>query len=65
MGKGASKEIDPKYLVPSGQLYPHCDWDTRTLKRLILSRKLSPFYPPLDSKEEGTDECPICMMVRY
>ena len=64
MGKGASKDVDPQYLVPSGKLYERCEWEPRVLKNMILSKKLSPFFPPLDTKLEGSEECPICMMVR-
>ena len=63
MGNGNSKPaIDPRYLKPQG-LYA-CEWDDATVKKLILSRKLSPCYPGHETKQPNTDECPICMLVR-
>jgi hypothetical protein len=58
--------VDPKYLKPHG-LYGHFPgWDLRTVRRMILDKKLAPFYPPRDDKGSepngDTEECPICFM---
>merc|ERR1711862_880908 len=54
--------IDSKFLTPHG-LYESCPWDKKTLKKLILEKKVAPFYP---GQEENTskelDECPICFL---
>jgi len=38
--------------------------DERALRRLILDRKLAPCYPGADDPAPGSEECPICMLVR-
>jgi hypothetical protein len=65
MGRSASKEVyvPPQYLKPQNVIYQTHEWDNRTLKKMIQTRKLSPFYPPLEIKADDNDECPICMMV--
>jgi hypothetical protein len=65
MGRSASKEqgIPPQFLKPQGVIYQTYEWDDRMLKRMVLSRKISPFFPPQESKNDDNDECPICMMV--
>lgn len=65
MGRNHSREtIDPKLLAPHG-VYAHCAWDAHTLRRMVLSKKVSPFFPPLENQVERTDECPICMMFYF
>jgi hypothetical protein len=63
MGRSASKEqnVPPQFLKPQG-VYKSYDWEDRTLRKLILSKKLSPFFPPPESKSEDNEECPICLM---
>jgi hypothetical protein len=62
MGNGVKKEaIDSKYLKPNG-LYT-LEWDLKVVKKLILDRKLAPFFPGKDSaNEQDTEECPICFL---
>jgi len=48
---------------PSGTLYTSCEWDERTVRRLIIERKIAPFYPGQDQPAPDREECPICMMV--
>jgi len=58
----ASEEV--KYLSPTG-LYPSCNWDLKTIRKLIIEKKLAPFYPGREEKDSSElDECPICFMVR-
>jgi hypothetical protein len=53
-----------KYLSPTG-LYPSCNWDLKTIRKLIIEKKLAPFYPGREEKDSPElDECPICFMVR-
>jgi hypothetical protein len=57
----ASEEV--KYLSPTG-LYPSCNWDLKTIRKLIIEKKLAPFYPGREEKDSPElDECPICFMV--
>ncbi len=65
MGNGVKKEaIDSKYLKPNG-LYT-LEWDLKVVKKLILDRKLAPFFPGKDSaNEQETEECPICFLVSH
>lgn len=56
----ASEEV--KYLSPTG-LYPSCNWDLKTIRKLIIEKKLAPFYPGREEKDSPEhDECPICFM---
>jgi hypothetical protein len=56
----ASEEM--KYLSPTG-LYPSCNWDLKTIRKLIIEKKLAPFYPGREEKDSPElDECPICFM---
>jgi len=51
-----------KYSNPNG-LYPTCSWDMKVVKKLILEKKLAPFYPGTDErKATDSDECPICFL---
>lgn len=59
MGQTSSTTIDPKLLKPSGK-YSDFEWEESTVKRLIISKKLSPFYPSNENKQMDNDECPIC-----
>jgi hypothetical protein len=62
MGNGVKKEaIDSKHLKPNG-LYT-LEWDLKLVKKLILDRKLAPFFPGKDSaNEQDSEECPICFL---
>jgi len=65
MGKKQSKDIvDSRYLLPYG-IYSKSEWDPRVLRKMVLTRKISPFYPPMETRAEGSDECPICMMCYF
>lgn len=59
MGQSSSSSIDPKLLKPSGK-FSNTEWEENTVKRLILSKKLCPFYPSNENKTSDNDECPIC-----
>jgi predicted nucleic acid-binding Zn-ribbon protein len=65
MGSSNSKKLSPeemKYLTPTG-LYPSCSWDLKTIRKLIMEKKLAPFYPGREEKDApDLDECPICFM---
>jgi hypothetical protein len=37
--------------------------DLRTLKKMVLERKLAPFYRGEDEEAPDREECPICMLV--
>jgi len=60
-----SNAISPEetLFIPKG-LYQRCSWEPRTLKRLILAKKLSAFYPGKDENDhsEQLEECPICFL---
>ena len=38
--------------------------DERAIRRLIIERKIAPFYPGSVDKANDREECPICMLVR-
>jgi hypothetical protein len=65
MGSASSKKPaaeETKYLSPTG-LYPSCNWDLKTIRKLIIEKKLAPFYPGREEKDSAElDECPICFM---
>jgi len=48
--------------IPTG-LYQSCNWDAKTVKRLILNKRLAPFFPGQEeSSETDLEECPICFL---
>jgi len=68
MGATASKKDTKENqipLEPTG-LYPTISWDLRQVKRLILSKKLAPFYSGKEGGDEEVskthEECPICFL---
>lgn len=68
MGQNSSSErarnsVEARHCVPLG-LYPKCPWDLRSLKRLIMEKKLAPIFKGVDDPPENVvmDECPICML---
>jgi len=51
-----------KYGTPNG-LYATCAWDLKAVRKLILDKKLAPFFPPHEERvSHDLDECPICFM---
>jgi len=60
-----SNAISPEetLFIPKG-LYQRCNWEPKTLKRLILAKKLSAFYPGKEENDpnEQLEECPICFL---
>eukprot|EP01052_Picozoa_sp_SAG31_P072477 SAG31_NODE_31454_length_368_cov_0.657993_1_plen_71_part_01 len=63
MGNNSGKNsIDERCLRPWG-LYPDANWDQKRVRKMILERKIAPFFPPSEEQRSGDDEeCPICMM---
>lgn len=70
MGNAFQKKTDipEQFLRPQG-LYPRCDWDERTVRKMIINKHLAPCYPGKEETEHlGEDrdwtleECPICML---
>jgi len=58
------KEGDITQLSPN-ELYTHCDWDVRVVRKLISDKKMAPLsrgrVDPSDV-QEGYEECPICFL---
>jgi hypothetical protein len=55
----ASEEmVDFGYLAPQGGIYPSAarDWNQAIVSQLIVHRKLSPFYRPLEDYQEDWDD---------
>jgi len=65
MGQGQSSSkrpsIDPTYLQPR-QLPSNSQWDPRIIRKLVLDRKLAPFYRGEDDEGGDKEECPICFL---
>eukprot|EP00762_Andalucia_godoyi_P000939 ANDGO_03905.mRNA.1 hypothetical protein len=61
MGNSSGKSEGPekRFNVRTG-IYPTCEWDEKRVSKLILSKKLAPFFPPGDTPDERSVECPIC-----
>lgn len=53
---------DSKFTKPTG-LYPTCEWDDKTVKKLINKKKVAPRYPGREEPGPELDECPICFLV--
>jgi len=64
-GSPSSTAISPEdtLFIPKG-LYQRCSWEPKTLRRLILAKKLSAFYPGKEENDgsEHLEECPICFL---
>ena len=58
-----NKSVDSKFTKPTG-LYPTCEWDEKTVKKLINKKKVAPRYPGREEPGPDLDECPICFLVR-
>eukprot|EP00285_Hemiselmis_virescens_P003568 CAMPEP_0173412382 /NCGR_PEP_ID=MMETSP1356-20130122/79349_1 /TAXON_ID=77927 ORGANISM="Hemiselmis virescens, Strain PCC157" /NCGR_SAMPLE_ID=MMETSP1356 /ASSEMBLY_ACC=CAM_ASM_000847 /LENGTH=166 /DNA_ID=CAMNT_0014374265 /DNA_START=33 /DNA_END=529 /DNA_ORIENTATION=+ len=43
-------------------LYPKCEWDDKTVKKLINKKKIAPRYPGREEQGPDLDECPICFL---
>mmetsp|Transcript_8935 Transcript_8935/g.12295 ORF Transcript_8935/g.12295 Transcript_8935/m.12295 type:complete len:320 (-) Transcript_8935:39-998(-) len=68
MGTNNSKTDQEQYTTLTG-LYPSCVWDPRTIRKLILAKKLAPIHPGKDESTMSTmqdtsewEECPICFL---
>mmetsp|Transcript_2658 Transcript_2658/g.9433 ORF Transcript_2658/g.9433 Transcript_2658/m.9433 type:complete len:246 (-) Transcript_2658:112-849(-) len=62
MGGLSSKNnsFEAKHCTPLG-LY-ECEWDKKTLRKLICDKKLAPITKGSEQPAEGLDECPICFL---
>mmetsp|Transcript_579 Transcript_579/g.1556 ORF Transcript_579/g.1556 Transcript_579/m.1556 type:complete len:267 (+) Transcript_579:241-1041(+) len=66
MGQLVSKKQSQEakhHSTPVG-LYPTCEWDSRTIKGLVVRKKLAPIYKGQEgaSSKGDSEECPICML---
>eukprot|EP00736_Rhodelphis_marinus_P010564 Rmarinus@m.23398 len=64
MGNSLKKDSRARDLPvkPTG-LYQHCEWEQKTVKRLIFDRKLAPRYSGCETPENDEfEECPICFL---
>jgi hypothetical protein len=57
-----AKTNDSKFTKSTG-LYPTCEWDDKTVKKLINKKKVAPRYPGREESGPELDECPICFLV--
>ena len=62
MGQVISRKqsLESKHCSTLG-LYDSCSWDNKTLKKMIIEKKLAPIFPGADCKDD-LEECPICML---
>ena len=62
MGQVISRKqsLESKHCSTLG-LYESTTWDNKTLKKMIIDKKLAPIFPGLDFKDD-LEECPICML---
>ena len=62
MGQVISRKqsLESKHCSTLG-LYDSCSWDNKTLKKLIVEKKLAPIFTGADQKDD-LEECPICML---
>jgi len=66
MGNAANKKEtlggEVQHSVPLG-LYPQCNWDLKTLRKLIAEKKLAPIFKGVEeSSSANCEECPICFL---
>ena len=61
--KRNTERDEVKFSSPNG-LYPTCSWDMKVVKKLIVEKKIAPFYPGSEERtSKELDECPICFLV--
>jgi len=60
--KFTKSSSDSKFTKPTG-LYPTCEWDDKTVKKMINKKKVAPRYPGREGPGVELDECPICFLV--
>lgn len=61
----ADKTLPAECLKPrASQLQGACYWDPKVLKKMILDKKLAPFYEGQNDEADELEECPICFLVR-
>jgi len=60
--KFTKSSSDSKFTKPTG-LYPTCEWDDKTVKKMINKKKVAPRYPGREEPGVELDECPICFLV--
>lgn len=63
--KALRDSVESKHCTTIG-LYPKCSWPPKTIKKLIMDKKLSPIFKGVEDPTTGVemDECPICFLVR-
>lgn len=58
--------VDDGFAFPTGTAYAKTDCDLRVVRRLVLERRLMPFYKGEENETAAaTIECPICFLVRF
>eukprot|EP00743_Colponemidia_sp_Colp-15_P003633 GILK01003922.1.p1 GENE.GILK01003922.1~~GILK01003922.1.p1 ORF type:complete len:727 (+),score=120.20 GILK01003922.1:179-2359(+) len=62
-GKQKFDKADLRYTKPTG-LYPNCEWDEKSVRKMIIDRRVAPRYPGTESNDPvpDLDECPICFL---
>lgn len=53
--------VEAKYSTLNG-VYPTCEWDPKSIRKLVVDKKVSPLFPGKEDPGENTDECPICLL---
>eukprot|EP01113_Clastostelium_recurvatum_P031056 TRINITY_DN3839_c0_g1_i5.p1 TRINITY_DN3839_c0_g1~~TRINITY_DN3839_c0_g1_i5.p1 ORF type:complete len:348 (+),score=75.93 TRINITY_DN3839_c0_g1_i5:61-1104(+) len=66
MGNVITKKDGPSTPPPPTSLkglYPRCDWDQKTVKRLIMEKRLAPIFVGAEEQvDDQLEECPICFL---
>eukprot|EP01125_Pyxidicula_operculata_P016544 TRINITY_DN56_c9_g1_i1.p1 TRINITY_DN56_c9_g1~~TRINITY_DN56_c9_g1_i1.p1 ORF type:complete len:225 (-),score=47.48 TRINITY_DN56_c9_g1_i1:200-874(-) len=63
MGNVFKNDINPDYLKPSNIYDPQAiKWDPKLMRKLILDKKVAPFFPSQEQPSGETEECPICLL---
>lgn len=52
----------PSQLTPQNNLYT-TRWELKSMKKLILEKKVAPFQKGSTEQHDDEDECPICFFV--
>jgi hypothetical protein len=62
MGNRFGKNDDAperRFAAPTG-IYETCPWELKQIKSMITSKKIAPCFPPADTSDKCSVECPIC-----
>ena len=60
-----NESVDGGYLAPFGTYKSNLDYDCDIVRNLIINRKLSPFFTPLQDFDESWTDDELCILLKF